>query len=270
MAYSKITGIYRITHKVSGRHYVGSAASIKQRWNMHRSRLRRCTHHSIKLQRAWDKHGADAFEFVIIEQCAEAELLTREQHWIDALHAQAKGYNIAAVAGRTVGCTWTEERKRAASLAKKGAVFTDAHKAAISAALTGVKHTDDRKANQSKARKEFLADPEAFAAMCEAVSKANTGRKWSDETRAKIMAARAGQWTPERRAAASERARGRKHTPEAKAKIAANNSKRGVSEETKQKMRDALTGRKLDPAHAAKSRQQLAKLRGEAQQDGTG
>ena len=42
-------GIYAIENKVNGKVYVGSAVDLG--------------HHSLKLQRAWDKHGAASFAF---------------------------------------------------------------------------------------------------------------------------------------------------------------------------------------------------------------
>lgn len=261
-------GIYRITHTASGRHYVGSAAHIRRRWAQHRAHLRRGIHHAVKLQRAWAKHGEQAFEFCVLEVVEDLGLLVqREQYWIDALGAHQAGMNSCPVAGRSVGYVWSDEQRARASESKRGTVFTDAHREAISQALTGMVFSEERKAKiRAKALERAARDPDGAAAP----GRANKGRKWTDEQRAKILAARAASWTPERRQAAAERAKGRKHSAEAKAKIAAANSARGVSEETRQKMREALTGRKLSPEHAEKSRQQLQRLRDERGDDAGG
>lgn len=253
------SGIYRITHVASGRHYVGSAVDIERRWSQHRARLRAGIHHAVKLQRAWVKYGGHAFEFLAIEMVADrSQLIEREQHWIDELGAYRRGMNSCPKAGRSEGYAWTDEQRLRASESKKGVVFSEAHRAALSAALKGTVFTEERKQKiRAKALERAARDPEAAGAP----GRGNKGRKWTDEQRAKIMAARALSWTPERRAAAAERARARKHSSEAKAKIAASNARRGVTEETRQKMREALTGRTLSPEHAEKSRQHLQRLR---------
>jgi group I intron endonuclease len=252
-------GVYRITNKVTGKHYVGSAAHMRRRWNQHRAQLRKGSHHSVKLQRSWDEHGEAAFEFVLLEVIEdEALLLACEQKWMDALDGYAGGYNACREAGRTVGRTWTDEQRKRASESKKGRVFSDEHRARISEALRGRTHSDECKAKiAAKARERAAKDPEAAGAA----GRAGKGRKWSEETRAKIMAARAAGWTDAQRQAASDRGKARRHSPEAKAKISASNSRRGVSDATRQKMSEALAGRKLSPEHAEKSRQHLERLR---------
>ena len=253
------SGVYRILNTVTGKSYVGSAADIGRRWTQHRSQLRRGVHHSVKLQRSWVVHGAEVFEFSVLELVdGDVALIAREQHWIDALNAYHGGYNTCADAGRTTGYRFTDEQRKNASVAKKGkTVFTDEHRAKISDGLRGQVFTEERRKKIAEKSAARMATPEGKAA----IRAANTGRKWSPETRAKMMAARADVWTPERRAAAAERMRARKHTPESKAKIAASNARRVVTEETRQKMRDALTGRKLSPEHAQASREHLARLR---------
>lgn len=80
------SGIYTITHTASGKAYVGSARSIQRRWKRHITDLNCERHHSVKLQRAWAKYGADAFQFLIVEAVeVEDDLVRREQYWIDRL-----------------------------------------------------------------------------------------------------------------------------------------------------------------------------------------
>jgi group I intron endonuclease len=253
-------GIYRITQIGTSRHYVGSAINIRRRWSQHRAQLRSGVHHSVKLQRAWSKHGEDSFEFVLVEVVADRDaLLAREQHWIEALAGYGRGFNSCPIAGRSSGYEWTDEQRRKASESKKGKTnFTEEHRARISESLKGQVFTDERKEKiRAKALERVRRDPDGAGAG----GRAQKGKKWSEEFRAKMMAARAGVWTEERRKAAGERAKGRKHTEESKAKIAASNARRGVSEQTKEKMRLALTGRKLSADHAEKSRRGLAEIR---------
>lgn len=98
------SGIYVIRCKVTGKVYVGSSKNIKVRWRHHRRMLKSGTHHSIKLQRAWDKYGEDAFEFKIVEEVIDGLLTIYEQVYINHYNSPVDGYNILKVAG-TVGAT---------------------------------------------------------------------------------------------------------------------------------------------------------------------
>jgi group I intron endonuclease len=91
------SGVYRITCIITGKFYIGSSVNLRDRWYEHSSQLRRNTHHSITLQRAFNKHGKDAFVFEVLELVLFPFLLEREQHWIDKLKPfdPGKGYNIA-------------------------------------------------------------------------------------------------------------------------------------------------------------------------------
>lgn len=100
-------GIYCIKNLINGRVYVGSSARIRRRLTGHRCLLRKNAHDSPKLQYGWNHYGEDAFEFSILETVSgpEAELLAREQHWIDKLHAADPecGYNTSPIAGTRRG-----------------------------------------------------------------------------------------------------------------------------------------------------------------------
>ena len=78
------SGIYEILNTVNGKRYIGSAVYIVGRFARHRMHLRRGTHHSVHLQRAWNKHGEEAFEFRPILFCTKDMLLYYEQLAIDA------------------------------------------------------------------------------------------------------------------------------------------------------------------------------------------
>lgn len=102
------TGVYEIANVGNGKRYVGSAVSFSQRWNEHRSLLRRGRHHSKHLQSAWAKYGEGAFTFRPLLICAPADLLVYEQIALDALAAE---YNGARRAGSTFGMRHSEETK---------------------------------------------------------------------------------------------------------------------------------------------------------------
>lgn len=87
-------GIYKITNISNGKVYVGSSSNIGQRWYSHIGMLKKGSHHSRYLQQDWDEiNNPDAFQYEIIEECDEKNLLEIEQKYIDKLDSCKKGYN---------------------------------------------------------------------------------------------------------------------------------------------------------------------------------
>lgn len=188
----KTSGIYAIYSACNGRRYVGSAVDIRRRWRRHRSDLRNGKHKNIHLQRAWDKHGEEAFDFVVLEECSVEQLIEREQHYMDMYLDK---YNCAPLAGSSLGRKASPEAR-----------------ANMSAAQTGRKHTPEAKAKMSasqKARGVRTLTPEHRAN----IGAAGKGRVATDEARANMSKAQmgntngAGAWL------------GRTHTDEAKSKM---------------------------------------------------
>ena len=145
-----MTGVYAIRNKVNTKIYVGSAAvSIRQRFHLHRSNLRLNRHHNAHLQQAWNMYGEDSFEFLIVEECPPGDCLILEQYYIDQYEAcnPECGYNLAGVAGSTLGFKFSaESRKKVSESLKgktKGVEKTPEHRARISAALKGKSKTPE-------------------------------------------------------------------------------------------------------------------------------
>lgn len=86
--------VYAIRCTASGKLYIGSTTKAKNRKAEHIRALRAGGHHSIKLQRAWNKYGEDSFCFETVESDIPYELLLdREQFWIDSYESFENGYN---------------------------------------------------------------------------------------------------------------------------------------------------------------------------------
>lgn len=119
------SGIYKIIGP--DRLYIGSAIHIPSRWATHISQLNLGKHGNKHLQRAWNKYGANAFSFEIVEEVKDTDkLLEIEQRWIDAYPFENL-YNILTVAGSSKGRVTSEETKeklRRASLGNKHNVGT--------------------------------------------------------------------------------------------------------------------------------------------------
>jgi group I intron endonuclease len=100
------SGIYKITNNVNGKFYIGSAKSLSSRWRLHKSQLKNNKHHSIYLQRSFNKYGYSSFSFEIIECCEIEDLIEREQFYLDSLKPQ---YNMAKIAGNCLGVKHSPE-----------------------------------------------------------------------------------------------------------------------------------------------------------------
>lgn len=102
-------GIYKIRNKVTGKVYIGKSTDIEERWNEHRRLLRNNNHHSIKLQKAYNKYGEDAFEYSVIETTPyEKTLDILEQKYMAQFNSVEDGYNMVGV---DAFGKWTTEKK---------------------------------------------------------------------------------------------------------------------------------------------------------------
>jgi group I intron endonuclease len=83
-----VSGVYEIRHVESGKVYIGSSVNVRARWRQHRSDLRMGRHHSRRLQRSWNEHGASAFAFRVREEVGPADLFARENCHIEETRAR--------------------------------------------------------------------------------------------------------------------------------------------------------------------------------------
>ncbi len=158
-----LNAIYFIKNKLTGKFYVGSARDIAVRWRCHRTELRANKHHSCHLQAAWNKYGEDAFEWQVIERdIKEDHLEVTEQRYLDYVFGLGQQYNICRVAGNCTGRPVSEETRKKMRDRKLG----------------------KRQSAESRRRKSEAKQGEKNHFF---------GQTHSDETRAKIKAARANQ-----------------------------------------------------------------------------
>lgn len=94
------SGIYKIENLTTGKSYIGSSCDLDRRMKQHFGLLRRGLHHSIHLQRSYDKHGVDAFSWRVLEHCVIERLIEREQVFMDN---NPNSYNCTATATKP-GC----------------------------------------------------------------------------------------------------------------------------------------------------------------------
>ena len=128
-------GVYKITNATTGEFYIGSSYNIRRRINCHRWHLVNNTHGNPHLQRAWNKYGAQAFEFNIVLLCNIEHQLYFEQTLFDALKPV---YNIAVCAEASArGLCRSEETKHRMSKAATGKQASEEAKRKMSAAKKG-------------------------------------------------------------------------------------------------------------------------------------
>lgn len=85
-----MTGIYKITNKISGKIYIGQAYDITRRLSVHK---RGGNQDNQAIDKAIVKYGQDNFLYEIIEECSVDELNEREIYWIAHFNSYRKGYN---------------------------------------------------------------------------------------------------------------------------------------------------------------------------------
>lgn len=159
------TGIYKIVNLLNGKVYIGSGLDIFRRWREHKNHLKAQKHHNVRLQRAWNKYGEDAFEFIVIEYCLKEFLNMREQYWIDSVNAcnNKTGYNIAPIAGSNRGIKYSEATRLKMSLAANNR--SEQHKSKIGFCNKGRKHSEETKLKMRLAKLGKKKSPETIARM---------------------------------------------------------------------------------------------------------
>lgn len=195
------TGIYKLTHKESGKIYIGQSKHLKRRLNEHR----RCEKSDDKkgsqsvIRRAIKKYSFDAFDFEILLYCEEGEYMdmmeTKLIQFYDCL--VPKGYNVRDGGNKVF---MSEEGRKRVSKANLGRLVSEETRLKLSksgkehylnnprneewnkklsVALTGKKKSDETKNKMSEHRKEFIKNnPDSC--------KNFLGKQHSEETKQKM------------------------------------------------------------------------------------
>lgn len=127
--------VYKITCTANGRTYIGSTVDFPSRRRRHIHLLRRGMHHSLHLQRSYDKHGEQAITFEIIDDGVPvATLLDRESCLIRSLKP---AFNSSSVNATRLGAKQSSECKAKVSRANKGRSHSPESKTKISSSMVG-------------------------------------------------------------------------------------------------------------------------------------
>jgi group I intron endonuclease len=285
----KAPGVYIIRNTTNQKCYVGSTVNLRSRKFDHFTSLQKGYHKNPRLQNSFNAHGAEAFEFCVVELIDDKTMLIeREQHYIDLL---APEYNISPTAGNTLGMIPDEETRQKMSLAHKlrwesispetrqqytermrapgpwntGKKLSPEHRAKVGAAGKGRIQTPEKRAKLSALQKGRIKSPEERANLStghKGLPSGMKGKKHTEEAKAKVRAARTGKpLSPETRAKISAAGTGKKiHDNAFKTRLAERNRQRAGILHTKEHKAKIAEGnkRRWERARAAKEQERIA------------
>lgn len=198
--------IYKTINLVNGKLYIGQDSKNDSNYLGSGSLIKK----AIK------KYGRENFKKEILEHCqTKEELNKREIYWIEKLNTIEEGYNITTGGEGTVGYKFTEEQKNKMSQSHKGKKLTNEHKENIGIASKKRWSDLEYKENVKKAQKngrsklsiedKILAESRRIETFNKnkhnykfrngqvnsiehrlKISKSNTGKKMSKESRIKM------------------------------------------------------------------------------------
>jgi group I intron endonuclease len=184
----KYPAIYKIESKCNPeRIYIGSASNIQDRWNRHKRDLKNNKHHSIKLQRHYNKYGVNDLLFIIIEPCLPEFLILREQYYLDILKPY---FNTNIYANSPKGIKRgpvSESVKYKISIAQKGIKrkpMTEEQRLKMIKSITGLKRSKETKLKM-KGNKNSLGHKHNEDTKHK-MSVSHTGTKKLDEVKLKM------------------------------------------------------------------------------------
>lgn len=209
-------GIYLLTHRESGRQYVGQSINIDARLAQHAGGKSG----SGIVGAAIAKHGWSAFDARVLECCSRDDLDAAEKRWIDALGSMSPaGFNLTN-GGQKYKRVTDDVRAKISEATRRG--LTPEVVAQRAAKLRGKPKSPEHRAklaaNLARAREAMAAMERAPISeeTREKLAASKRGKRMSEETKKKVSDAKKAQH-------AAERAAGivRSHTEETKAKQSA-------------------------------------------------
>ena len=97
-----IVGIYKITHRDTGKAYIGQSVDVFARWKSHTNFAQAKKKWQI-IKHALNKHGVTQFIFEVLEECSKEDLNDREIYWIKHFDTVSPaGYNLTSGGGGTL------------------------------------------------------------------------------------------------------------------------------------------------------------------------
>jgi len=132
-----LSGIYFILNKVTLKLYIGSAVYFARRRSEHFTRLAKNIHHNEHMQRAYNKYGKEAFDFIIVEIVPLDKLIELETYYI-AKHRTTEedfGYNKCPFGISAIGRKHSPETIEKIRISNSGKTVPQERRDKISATL---------------------------------------------------------------------------------------------------------------------------------------
>lgn len=165
----KKSGIYVIQNVKTHDMYVGSAVNLKQRWSRHKWALNAKRHHNQRLQRAWNKYGAEYFKFSPVAYCEVDALIKVEDQYIQLFNST---YNISTNASSRKGAVNSPEHNLAISEKAKVRWADEEFKKSVSQKICAALKTS----------KKIKSAEHHNARLVTAFGKSLTLNEWASET----------------------------------------------------------------------------------------
>lgn len=107
---NKKSVIYGILNKVNNKIYVGKSIRVNARFKSHFNSFKRKEKINEHLMRAFEKHGTENFEFIILEIIGADKINVRERHWIKHYKSFNKNFGYNKTMGGDGGNLTTETK----------------------------------------------------------------------------------------------------------------------------------------------------------------
>jgi len=177
------SGIYQWVNKINGKTYIGSSKNLGKRlrdyFNVY-FLVKKIEKGKSMIYNSLLKKGYSNFTLEILEYCDSADLLKREQYYIDKLNPE---YNILKTAGSSLGFKHSDETRAKISNSLSG----ERHP------MFGLKHSDEIRAKISNS---LSGERNPMFGKTESQSP-RFGKRHSSETREKISIFKAGKPRPQ-------------------------------------------------------------------------
>ena len=179
MTMNKVSGIYTIANKVTGKMYIGESLDIYRRWHdEHILQLRKNRHYNKELQNDFNKYGEENFEFEILERYSgndpistKARILILESYFITQFRKAGIGlYNTENTmveilngnkipeAGNTLICAIANVLANYTIKECEGFVYFEKYKTIKSILFDYIKLTKETQASVVKEFEKYLKD----------------------------------------------------------------------------------------------------------------